>query len=150
MNGYRLGLMHGALLVAIVLVGFVAFCQAQTWIVGSGAALHLNGDPHCNSFTAGIGFERHVSRDWRAAFGVYDNSNCRTSAYGSAVWTPLHAGRWHLGAIGGFVTGYRMPVSPAAGLSTSYEAKRWGVNLIFIPPLKNSGNVLWLQAKVPW
>lgn len=143
--------MVGAILVALAVVGFVGFCKAQDWIVMSGLAKHLDGESHCNNhITKGGGFERRISGTWRAAGGIYDNSNCRLSAYAAAVWLPLRSGPWGFGGLAGGLTGYRMPVSPAGGLAATYEERRWGVNLIYIPPFKESGNVAWLQLKVPW
>lgn len=129
---------------------FVA--HAQDWLVASGFVRHLNGvSGHCNDrVTPGFGVEKSLSADRRLAFGVYDNSNCRVSGYGSYVWLPLHQGSFHLGALAGAVTGYQMPVMPAAGLTGAYEGRSYGLNLIWIPPVRDSGNVLWLQAKFAW
>lgn len=123
---------------------------AEDWLVVSGLAKHLDGDRHCNSTTAGAGFERTQSANWRSTVGFYRNSQCRWSTYVAEAWMPLHFGQVHVGGIFGVVTGYRAQVMPAAGAAMGYEGKKYGLNLIFIPPYRDSGNVLWLQGKVRW
>lgn len=137
-------------LALVAAVGIIAHLHAEDWLVGSGVAIHISGGHHCNSFTAGIGIEHRISETWRAAAGLYDNSNCNVSAYTAGVWLPLRFDRIRLGALGGLVTGYRASIMPVGGLAASYEARRWGSNLIYIPPVGNSGNVLWWQFKVPF
>jgi hypothetical protein len=133
------------------LFAFVGFSKAQDWLVLSGYAIHLDHARHCNSFTKGIGVEKVLSENRRLSIGAYDNSNCNTSTYAAAAWTPLHLGSVHLGVIGGLVTGYRVPLLPAGGMVASFERRTWGVNVIGIPPTGASGKgVLWLQAKFPW
>lgn len=127
--------------------------RTQDWLVGSGLVRHLNGGGHCNDrVTPGFGVEISRSANARVAAGIYDNSNCRVSSYAAYVWTPLHYGRLHVGALAGGVTGYsQYPVLPALALTAAYEARRWGVNLIYIPPFGDySANIAWLQVKIPW
>lgn len=147
MNGYRLGLMHGALIVALVLLGFVAYTHAHDWIIVNGFAQHLGGGSHCNNHdTAGAGLERD-----HAQLGFYRNSNCKLSIYAAKAWLPITAGAVKLGLIGGAVTGYSSAVTPVAALAATYETKTWGLNMIGIPPAGgSSGAVIWLQAKVRW
>lgn len=137
---FAAGLLFG-LCLAIGLSG-----HAQTYLVVSGFAQHLSHGSHCNNhLTPGIGIEYH---DY--AVGVFDNSNCNVAAYAAKIWTPLKLGYMRLGAISGVVSGYNSSVLPVAGAVAAYERKRWGVNLIFIPPYKDSGNVAWLQIKFPF
>lgn len=147
-NDFRRGMIAGAMIVAALFVSLVACSSAQTWLVGSGVALHLDGAHHCNWFTKGAGIEHNIAGNWRLAAGVYDNSNCNMSVYAAAAWLPLSYGSLRFGLIGGAVTGYRASVTPAGGIVTGYERRRWGVNAILIPPSGESGSgVLWLQVK---
>lgn len=137
---FATGLLFGLCLA----IGFSG--RAQTYIVVSGFAQHLSQGSHCNNhFTPGLGIEGKGY-----SFGVFDNSNCNVSAYVAKIWTPLHVSNWRLGAISGLVSGYNSSVIPVAGAVVAYERKTWAVNLIFVPPYKDSGNVLWVQAKWPF
>lgn len=117
--------------------------HTQDWIVQNGLAIHFDGRDHCESTTPGLGIEHG---DYSAGF--YRNSNCRWSAYAAQSWTPLRMGPVRLGSIAGGVSGYGRPITPVAGLVASWEGSRYGMNLIYIPPVGDSGNVLWLQGKV--
>lgn len=148
MRRFALGVFVGfALCVAcIVAVGIWNSSHAESWLVLSGFAMHLSKDSHCHDhWTKGVGIEKG---DY--AIGVYDNSNCRTSFYAARTWMPFKSGSVRAGLIGGAVSGYTMPVSPVAGFAATYERKDWGVNLLYVPPLKDSGNVLWLTWKRKW
>lgn len=146
----------GAIFSAGILLGLLIAIggsgRAGDWLVGSGLVRHLNGGAHCNDrVTPGFGVEISRSADARIAAGVYDNSNCRVSSYAAYVWTPLHFGQIHVGALAGGVTGYSYTVLPAAAFTATFEARRWGVNLIYIPPFGDySANIAWVQIKVPW
>lgn len=137
---------------------FVASCfwltyhsHAQTYVIVNGLAQHLGHESHCNNhLTPGLGYEHSLSGNWRVSAGVYDNSNCRTSWYLAGAWLPLRYENWRLGTISGLVTGYRVSPMPAGGLVAAWEGKRYGLNLIFIPPVGDSGNVAWLQLKIHW
>lgn len=124
---------------------------AQTYVIGSGVAFHLDNDSHCrNHFTPGLGLERAVSENWRLSLGAYSNSNCRLSKYIAAAWVPFRVAELKIGAIAGLVTGYREAVLPAAGLAATYEWKRYKLNVVYIPPVGSSGNVLWFQTGIRW
>jgi len=147
---FRQGLIVGALLTAIAFAAFVGCSSAQTWLVVNGLAKHLDGGEHCNSITTGLGVER-AAGPWRTSAGFYRNSNCEWSTYAAEAWCGLRIGIACAGAIAGVVTGYRRSgVLPAGGAVLALERERVGANIVFIPPLRDSGNVLWLQAKVRW
>ena len=135
---------------AIALLWAVA-CAAQDWLVVNGLVAHLEGTYCNNRITEGLGYE-HAAGELRFAVGFYDNSNCRYSSYAAAAWLPARLSeRVRLGVIGGGVTGYKANVTPAGGLTLTYEGERYGFNLIGIPPLSDSSpGVFWLQGKVRW
>lgn len=139
-----------AVLFAAVLFAAAGAAFADDWLVVNGLAKHLDGELHCNSTTSGLGYEREHTRTLRATVGFYRNSNCRWSAYAAEAWTPLELGAVRAGVLGGVVTGYTARIMPAGGLALSIEGRTLGANVIFIPPYKESGNVVWLQAKVRW
>ena len=136
----------GMLMGVLLAIGYQG--HAQTWMVGSGFVRHLSGEKHCHDkFTPGVGIEHKLRGNWDLAAGLYSNSNCNTSAYAAVFNKPLHLGQVRLGWFAGGVTGYANSVMPVAGLGGSFEAKTWGLNLIYIPPYEDTGNVLWLQVK---
>lgn len=137
------------LLAAMLLAAAGAAC-AQDWIAVHGLAKHLDGRIHCNSTTSGLGFERGVTAAFRTIAGFYRNSNCRYSAYAGAAYLPIEVGPVRLGGLAGLVTGYRMSPLPAAGFVAAFEWRRFGIDVVLIPPYNESGNVLWVSAKVPW
>jgi hypothetical protein len=118
------------------LLGMVAMVclqgKADTWIVVSGLAKHLDGGEHCNSITTGLGYERTQIGNDRTqigySFGFYRNSNCAWSFYAARSWLPLslQVSDWRLraGGIAGGVTGYTSAVLPVAGLAASVERER--------------------------
>ena len=133
-------------LLLILAVGLVAKLYAQDWVIGSGIPIHLDGEKHCNDrVTPGFGVEVHGY-----AIGVYDNSNCKTSFYAAKFWTPLKYGALKLGTLGGLATGYTAPVLPVGGFVAAVEGAVYKLNIIFIPPVGSSGNVLWFQIGKRW
>lgn len=145
-SDFRQGMIVGAVLVLLGALAFAGIGKAQDWLVLSGVAVHLDGK-HCNDLTTGLGVEHNGY-----AAGFYRNSNCKWSAYAAKAWLPITAGHWRAGVLGGLVTGYATsPVLPVAALSITYEGRRYGLNLIGIPPSGNSGGgVIWAQLKVRW
>jgi hypothetical protein len=129
---------------AVVAVGKFNNAKAERWLVTSGYAFHLDGSDYCNEITAGLGLEFGE----RYSTGFYYNSNCRWSAYVGKAWTPLALGDWKVGGLVGGVTGYDTPIMPVGALFGSLEGKKYGLNLTYIPPFKDSGNVLWVQMKM--
>lgn len=118
----------------------------ERWITAHGIAVHLSPGDHCNSITTGLGAE-YGSRDWRTVGGFYRNSNCRWTVYAGEAWTPIHWGAVSFGAVAGVATGYVLPITPAAGPTITYEGKRYGANVVYIPPYGSGGNVLWAGLK---
>lgn len=127
---------------AVLAAAWSAGAAAVDWMVGSGLAKHMDGGEHCNSVTTGMGIERSDT-----ALGFYRNSNCRWSVYAAKAWMPVRSGWLRAGVMGGGATGYGRPITPAGAFAAALEGERFGVNLIYVPPLGGSGNVLWLQVK---
>ena len=129
-----------------LLVGIGLSGRTQDWVIGSGIALHMDGQDHCNNrFTPGFGVEVG-----NYAVSVYANSNCKTSFYAAKFWTPLKFGAVRLGTLGGVATGYTAPILPVGGFVAALEGEIYKLNVIFIPPVGSSGNVLWLQIGKRW
>jgi hypothetical protein len=135
------------IVLALIAMAWSAAGRAADWVVGSGLVFHLGGGSYCNNrITKGVGVELGGF-----AAGVYDNSNCATSAYVAKTWLPIRSEHWRGGLIGGLVTGYNSAVTPVLGLAVAYEMNRWGLNAIGIPPSGDSSPaVIWLQVKRRW
>jgi hypothetical protein len=132
--------------VSVVAIGKLNNARAESWLVVSGLALHLDGNKYCNELTQGLGLES-VEGSKRYSVGFYRNSNCHWSAYAGRAWTPLRLGSVAFGVLGGGVTGYDHAITPVGALFAAVDSKPWGLNVTYIPPVAGSGNVLWLQAK---
>src|SRR5690349_16458494 len=123
--------------------------RAQDYVIASGLAIHLDGKDHCNSTTTGLGIEHEGY-----AVGFFRNSNCRWSTYAAKFWTPFHLQvsdwRLKLGALAGVVTGYPTSPMPAGGFVASLEFGHQKINVVYIPPVGSTGNVIWLQSGFRW
>jgi hypothetical protein len=140
-SDFRQGFIAGAAFVAFCLAVWVV-AYSQDWLVASGLAIHLDGEKHCNSITEGLGYERG---DY--AVGFYRNSQCKPSFYAARSWLPIQYRNLRLGITAGGVTGYGRPITPVAGLAATYEQKTWGIDLLYVPPFKGSGDVIWVTVK---
>ena len=104
------------------------------------AARHMDRDAtkrlKLNEDNPGIGLE-HDEGDHRVMGGYYKNSFNKPSVYGLVGYTPLHINdNLKMGVVGGGVTGYIKPVTPAAGLIGTYQNGDTGVNLTLVPTVK--------------
>ncbi len=148
--------MKTSLLIAAFLLGLLVGIgmsgRAEDRAVVSGLAIHIGQGRHCNEYiTPGIGLEHDLSKNWQLAVGVYDNSNCKASAYVAGAWLPLRFADLRLGTISGLVSGYNNSIFPVAGLVASFQPKgKFGINLLFIPPAgETSKGVAWFQLSFP-
>ena len=127
---------------------------ADTWIVGTVASIHYNADKKYEERNYGVGIEQDLAENWRAAAGVYRNSNRRDSLYFGLGWHPLKWGNWKLGAAFLLVGGYETPDRPelvkAAFPVLTYEQDRWGANVAFIPQVKDNPGLVGFQIKFKW
>lgn len=144
-------------LLAAFLLGMVAAVsiqgKAETWVVLSGYAFHLDRGIYCNDTTWGAALE-WGEKDKKSTAGAYLNSHCRWSAYAAKTWLPvfLESLNVRLGATAGLVAGgYKSPLLPAGGLAATYEKKDWGASVVFIPPMSESSpGVAWFLWKLKW
>src|SRR3990172_1327517 len=125
------------------IASFLLFMLAAPALAGEAIYLDINLASHhfqrgevarqnLSESNPGIGIERDTG-DWRQMAGAYRNSIRRTSAYALVGYTPLHIGQASIGLVGGAITGYAVPVTPALGLIASLQFERFGVNIIAVP-----------------
>lgn len=133
-----------------LLAALVAFpAAAESWLVGTVGSYHVERKDYCE-VNSGVGFE-HGDRV-RFVAGTYHNSLCDTSNYVGVAWFPLQSANWRLGtallAITGYDKGERSERATIAPLPTlAYEGRRFGANLILIPPYDDFKGALGLQIK---
>lgn len=99
-------------------------------------------DKNLNETNPGIGIE-HQNGDFRQMLGQYLNSKGRKSNYALVGYTPFNMqgsfGKLSAGIVGGGITGYTVPITPAVGLLGSYQNGRMGVNITAVPDATVNG-----------
>lgn len=140
-----------ALIVLALSIGLMMVtsqCRADTWAVATVGSHHFNSGQHCE-VNPGLGFEYVPERDYGVIAGFYKNSLCKFSGYTAGMWTPLHAGSLHAGAVMGVVSGYEQAqLSVAGALILKWEQGNFGVNMLGTPRLRaDLPGVLGLQVK---
>lgn len=131
--------------VLAALLAISAPCYADTWLVASVTSFHQERGRY-NEFNPGIGGE-YGGDTWRAVAGAYLNSLSRETKYAGVSYTPLHFGRVSVGSTVILATGYSAGISILPLPVVAYEGRRYGANLIIVPPREGKGGVLGLQLK---
>lgn len=130
-------------------LGLMFFCSSvmasDLWWVATLTSHHFSSEKY-NQHNYGLGFESETRFNRLSVIGGgYDNSYKRTSAYAGMTFTPLALGPIHLGAIGGFISGYRSVIAVLPTAQIEYE--RIGFNVYYAPQYRDSCAVLGLQVK---
>ena len=152
---FRAGFLTGivVMILAIVLIGFWPV-KAESFLVASVGSYHFKRKDYCE-VNPGVGFEHSILKDTRLVAGTYQNSLCNPSNYIGLSWAPLRFENWRLGVAAIAITGYeddkkkradKVIVVPLPTLS--YEGRRWGANLVVIPPYEDFRGGGGLQLKV--
>lgn len=126
--------------------GMLSKILDKTYLDANIAAKHWDRDAtkdlNLNERNPGIGLE-HDSGDWRQMVGQYKNSMNKNSIYALLGYTPFQTetllGKLKAGIIGGGITGYDMPVAPAAGLLATLDRGNYGVNFTAVPDASING-----------
>lgn len=117
----------------------------QVWLNPGNFSYHFDRRKDLREDGTGLGAELALADNHVLAAGSFINSNRRRSQYGAYYWRPLHwqpAGiNVHAGiAIGAFdgYPNYRNGAwFPAALPMVAIEGERVGVNIFFVPTIKN-------------
>lgn len=117
----------------------------QVWLNPGTFSIHFDRDKDLREDNTGVGAEVVFSDDHALAAGSFINSNRRRSQYGAYYWRPLHwqpAGiKVHAGIAAGAFDGYPNYRNggwfPAALPMLAIEGDRAGVNIFFVPTIKN-------------
>lgn len=127
---------------------------SKNWLQTGFMSYHLDRQQtHERNFREqnyGIGLEHKLSENSSLSVGYYRNSIDKDSFYAAYAYQPLKAGPVKIGAMAGVVTGYPLnnggPIPMVLPLA-SIEGKRMGVNLTYVPKLKDVSSVVALQFK---
>ncbi len=138
-----------SILIAAVCLGWLLFApkasaEADVWLSASVASYHTDRSKDYNESNPGIGLE--VSKGNHAAgLGTYENSYYQQTVYLTYSYRPMHLGKVSVGGFVGLATGYESPF--IGGAVVSYEGKRFGGNLLIVPPVEDRSGVIGLQLK---
>ncbi|WP_426191271.1 hypothetical protein [Massilia sp. DWR3-1-1] len=127
----------------------------EVWIDSGFATYHFNRDKDLNGANGGLGIEYRFRGDLAATAGRFYNSDRAYSNYVGAIWQPYAIGPVRLGAVIGAFNGYPKTRDggwfPALIPAASFEYRRVGVNIGFVPSYKDrlyGGISVQLKLKV--
>lgn len=141
-------------LLAVLLLWPQIGAASETWLTASLGSYHFQrGQGYCE-VNPGTGYER--GERLRFVAGVFQNSNCRTSTYIGLSYSFVQWGSFSLGGALAAFTGYdkvskekqredKVIFAPLPVVS--YEASRWGLNLIVLPPHDDFKGGVGVQVK---
>lgn len=117
----------------------------QVWLNAGTLSLHFDRDKDLREDNTGFGAELALAENHAITAGSFINSNRRRSQYAAYYWRPLHwqpAGiKVHAGIAAGAFDGYPNYRNgawfPAALPMLAIEGDRAGVNVFFVPTIKN-------------
>ena len=134
----------------IVAVGLLSSSRAADWGVVTLHSHHFDNDKpkDYEQSNWGPGWEHDFSERWKAAVGMYRNSNRINSTYLTAVYSPLKYGPFKLGTAFGIVTGYSIEPQPAIIPVLMVEGSRLGFNITYVPRTSTNVPVIAWQVKV--
>ena len=111
------------------------------WISPGFYTVHFARDHHLRDPNPGLGLEYSLDSDTRLTFGRFINSDNAYSSYLGVYHQPWHMGQIKWGVAAGFFDGYpkafRGGWFPAVLPGASWEEDSMGINLAFVPELKN-------------
>ena len=144
-----------AVIAAAVLVSLPVSCKEARseetpgwWGVATVRSYHYDRSDKHNEDNYGLGLEKHLSANWTATVGWYDNSYDTRSVYAGVTYTPIHMGYFHFGASGGLVDGYgKHPFSVYLFPIMVIQGKDYGVNIALVPSFHDPYTVIGLQIK---
>ena len=125
----------------------------KLWVNFGGTSWHSHKNSERNAANYGLGIEYTISADYSLIAGQYRNSFYEQSRYAGVAWMPAEFYGTKLGLILGCVDGYHMinngQLFPFLVPAVSIEGQRFGINLIYMPPVKSKlHSTLGLQFKV--
>ncbi len=136
--------MKAALALALLASASLAQADMDTrrlWINAGFYSAHFDSDKGLRNANPGVGFEYALDNSWTATGGRFINSDNAYSNYVGAYYQPLTFAGARLGVVGGAFNGYPKAFNggwfPALIPVASWEGQRFGLNVAWIPPLKD-------------
>jgi hypothetical protein len=136
--------MKAALALALLASASLAQADMDTrrlWINAGFYSAHFDSDKGLRNANPGVGFEYALDNSWTATGGRFINSDNSYSNYVGAYYQPLAFAGARLGVVGGAFNGYPKAFNggwfPALIPVASWEGQRFGLNVAWIPPLKD-------------
>lgn len=131
--------------ICLALLGTVpARAQPDTnrvWLNAGFYSAHFDTGKGLRNANPGVGFEYTLDEVWSVTAGRFINSDSQHSNYLGAYYQPWRADGWRLGAVAGLFNGYPHAFNggwfPAVLPVASWEGSHLGLNVAFVPPLKN-------------
>jgi len=125
----------------------------EVWIDSGFESYHFNRNEGLNGNNYGLGADYRLSTTTALTAGRFYNSNRDYSDYAGIYYQPLQLGPFRLGAVAGGFNGYPNMKNGgwflAAIPTASAEWGRFGINLAFVPTLKNRlYGAISLQIKI--
>lgn len=125
----------------------------EVWIDSGFLSYHWDRDQNLNDNNYGLGGEYRFSSVSAITFGRFYNSDRKYSNYAGVYYQPLKLGPFRLGAVAGGFNGYPNMRNGGWFLAAipvlSTEWNRFGINLAFVPTLKNRlYGAISLQIKI--
>jgi hypothetical protein len=121
---------------------FVPSAQADVWVNPGFYSHHFAKGHNLNNRNLGLGFEVSISDTYSLTAGVFENSDYATSHYIGAYVMPFRMGAVKAGLAVGALNGYpRIHEGgwfPAVVPSMAFEGERVGLNVSFIPKIRDS------------
>ncbi len=113
----------------------------ELWLTTGFETWHFDRNAGLNGHNPGWGIDYRFSTTSSITAGKFFNSDRYDSRYLGAIWQPLSAGPFRLGAYIGLFDGYpgMMNGGPFAAVvpAISTEYKRIGANLVIVPTIQN-------------
>lgn len=143
------------ILAALLICSSAAALADGTWLTASLGSYHVDRNDYCE-INPGVGLEHGLGRDVRFITGSYQNSLCKPSSYLGASYMPLALrGGLRAGAAVIAATGYQVdrdtkrdkPVF-AVLPTLAYEGRRYGVNLVLMPPFDEFKGAIGVVVKL--
>jgi hypothetical protein len=137
---------HFSCLTCACLAGLISPAQAQfeadrLWVNAGFYSAHFDSSQGLRNANPGIGVEYRLNEHWSATAGRFRNSNDANSSYVGAYYQPWRLGDIKLGVVAGAFNGYPKAFNggwfPALIPTASLELGHLGLNVAWVPPLKD-------------
>ncbi|VTU37333.1 hypothetical protein [Variovorax sp. PBL-E5] len=122
-------------------LAFAQFDPGQAWINAGLYSYHFDRHQGLEDSNPGIGIEWPLDSTYSLTAGVFRNSDRQQSHYVGVYVMPFEFHGVKLGAAVGAFDGYPKAFNggwfPALIPTAAIEGKHWGLNIAFVPTIKN-------------